>query len=37
MVWCWSANFEDLTKLIIKSTILVHYLIIVYNQNVRGD
>lgn len=36
MVWCWSANFEDLTKLIIKSTILVHYLIIVYNQNVRG-
>lgn len=36
MAWCWSAIFKDLTKLIIKSTILVHYLIIVYNQNVRG-
>ena len=36
MVWYWSANIEDLTNLSIKSTILVHYLIIVYNQNVRG-
>ena len=36
MVWWWSAIFEDLTKLIIKSTIVSHYLIIVYNQNVRG-
>ncbi len=36
MVWCWSAIFEDLTNLILKSTIVSHYLIIVYNQNVRG-